>query len=575
MFKNLTKIYSILDKQRRLYFYSIIFISILISVLETIGISLILPILTLIFDNSGKTVIDKFFLNYFDIIDRKEIFTIILVSFSFVIIFKNVFVVISTWLKEKYTLNLSVFFSMSLFRIYLNKSIHFHSNINSSELVRNLISEVKTVTKSFLMSYLNIFAEFVFLFTITLFLFINNFTVTFFVFTFFGLSSLIILFFHKNQLTKYGEIRIKYATLTLKILKESFDSIKEIKIGNLFESIQKNYFKFINRSGKMNILATIYSSFPRAFFEIIIIIIISSTLLLMIFYNVEIIDYIPIIGLYFFAIFRIMPSINRVINNIQSIRYSTPSFNKIYENFTTKTVFENITEKIDFKEEIKFEKISFSHNNLENIIHEAEFSIKKNTTTLILGKTGSGKTTLLDLILGFHNPTSGRIYIDGNLINLYEKFNSWLNNISYTPQSVYIYDDTIEKNITLQNDKKKINYELLKQSINIAELDEYVKNTPRGIDTIIGELGSKISGGQKQRRGIARAIYKNTNLVVLDECTSALDEKTEEKIILNLEKIKNNKTFVIVSHDIKNFKKIANKILTIENKLIQEKNETK
>ena len=270
-----------------------------------------------------------------------------------------------------------------------------------------------------------------------------------------------------------------------------------------------------------------------------------------------------------------MPSINRVINNIQSIRYSTPSLNKMYENFTNKSDIENITEQIDFKEEIKFEKISFSHNNFENIIHEAEFSIKKNTTTLILGKTGSGKTTLLDLILGFHNPTSGKIYIDGNLTNLYEKFYSWINNISYTPQSVYIYDDTIEKNITLQSDKKNINYELLKQSIKIAELDEYVKNTPRGIDTILGELGSKISGGQKQRIGIARAIYKNTNLVVLDECTSALDEKTEEKIILNLEKIKKNKTFVIVSHDIKNFKRIANKILTIENKLIQEKNETK
>ena len=514
-------------------------------------------------------------MKYFDIIDRKEIFTIILVSFSFVIIFKNIFVVFSTWLKGKYTLNLSVYFSISLLKIYLNKSINFHSNINSSELVRNLNGEIKIITKSFLMSYLNIFAEFVFLFTILLFLLNNNFTVTMLVFTFFGVCSLIILFFHKNQLAKYGEIRVKYATLSLKILKESFDSIKEIKIGNLFESIQKNYFKFINRSGKMNILATIYSSFPKAFFEIIIVIIISSTLLLMIFYNVEIIEYIPIIGLYFFAIFRIMPSINRVINNIQSIRYSTPSLNKMYENFTNKSDIENITEQIDFKEEIKFEKISFSHNNFENIIHEAEFSIKKNTTTLILGKTGSGKTTLLDLILGFHNPTSGKIYIDGNLTNLYEKFYSWINNISYTPQSVYIYDDTIEKNITLQSDKKNINYELLKQSIKIADLDEYVKNTPRGIDTILGELGSKISGGQKQRIGIARAIYKNTNLVVLDECTSALDEKTEEKIILNLEKIKKNKTFVIVSHDIKNFKRIANKILTIENKLVQEKNETK
>ena len=143
MFKNLTKIYSILDKQRRLYFYSILFISILISVLETIGISLILPILTLIFDNSGKTIIDEFFLKYFDIIDRKEIFTIILVSFSFVIIFKNIFVVFSTWLKGKYTLNLSVYFSIFLLKIYLNKSINFHSNINSSELVRNLNGEIR------------------------------------------------------------------------------------------------------------------------------------------------------------------------------------------------------------------------------------------------------------------------------------------------------------------------------------------------------------------------------------------------------------------------------------------------
>jgi len=575
MFKNLTKIYSILDKQRRLYLYLIIFISFLISALETVGISLILPILTLIFDNSGKTIIDEIFLKYFDTIDRKEIFTIILVSFSIVIILKNIFVVFSTWIKEKFILNLSVYFSMSLLKIYLNKSINFHSNINSSELVRNLISEVKIVTKSFLMSYLNIFSEFVFLFTISLFLLNNNFTVTIFVFTFFGVFSLIFLFFHKNQLAKYGEIRVKYSTLTLKILKESFDSIKEIKIGNLFETIQKNYFKFINRSGRMSNLATIYSSIPRPFFEIIIVLIISSILLFMIFYNFEIIEYIPIIGLYIFALFRIMPSTNRAINNIQSIRYSTPSFNKIYQNFMDLTVVENIIEKIDFKEEMKFEKISFSHNNSENIIHEAEFCIKKNTTTLIVGKTGSGKTTLLDIILGFYNPTSGKIYIDGNLINLYEKFYSWINNISYTPQSVYIYDDTIEKNITLQNDKKNINYELLKQSISIAELDEYVKNTPRGIDTIIGELGSKISGGQKQRIGIARAIYKNTNLIVLDECTSALDEKTEAKIISNLEKIKKNKTFIIVSHDIKNFKRIANKILTIENKLIQEKNETK
>ena len=575
MFKNLTKIYSILDKQRRLYFFTIFFISIIVSVLETIGISLILPILTLLFDNSGKTVIDEFFFKNFNIIERKEIFTIILVSFSLVIIFKNLFVVFLTWLKGKYILNLSVFFSTNLLKVYLNKSMNFHSNINSSELVRNLNGEVKILTKSFLMSYLNIFAELVFLITISLFLLINNFTITVSVFIFFVLSSLIILSFHKNQLSKYGEIRMKYSTLSLKILKESFDSIKEIKVGNLFDSIQKNYFKFMIRTGKMNILATIYSSLPKAFFEIVIVIILSSALLYRIIYNLEIFEYIPIVGLYFFAVFRIMPSISRTINNVQSIRYSTPSFTKIYKDFDGSVTTKKLFKKIEFNDEIKFEKISFSYDNSKDIIHEAKLNIKKNTTTLIMGETGCGKTTLLDIILGFRNPTSGKIYIDGKLINLYENFYSWISKVSYTPQSIYIYDDTIEKNITLESEKKNINYKLLKQSINIAELDEYVKNSLKGLDTIIGEMGSKISGGQKQRIGIARAIYKNADLVILDECTSALDAKTEEKIILNLEKIKKEKTFIIVSHNIKNFKKIADKILIIENKSVQEKNEVK
>ena len=575
MFKNLTKVYSILDKQRRLYFFKIFFISILISVLETIGISLILPILTLLFDDSGKTVIDEFFFKNFNIVERKEIFTIILVSFSLVIIFKNLIVVLSTWLKEKYILNLSVFFSSNLLEVYLNKSVNFHSNINSSELVRNLNSEIKVVTKSFLMSYLNIFAELVFLITISIFLLISNFTVTILVFTFFGLCSLIILFFQKNQLTKYGEIRIKYGTLTLKILKESFDSIKEIKIGNLSDSIQKNYFKFINRSGKMNILATIYSSLPRAFFEILIVIILSSALLYRIIYNLEILEYIPMIGLYFFAIFRIMPSINRTINNIQSIRYSSPSFTKIYKDFNNRIITEKKIERIEFNKEIKLEKITFSYDNVKNIFHEAKLKIKKNTTTLIMGETGSGKTTLLDIILGLQNPSNGKMYIDGKLINLYDNFYSWISKISYSPQSIYVYDDTIEKNITLKSDKKDINYELLKQSINIAELSEYVKNSEKGLDTIIGEMGSKISGGQKQRIGIARAIYKNADIIVLDECTSALDETTVEKIVVNLEKIKKEKTLIIVSHDYKNFKKIADEMIVIENKSIQEKNEIK
>lgn len=565
MFTNINKIRNILDKRRKINLIFVFIILIIVGILETIGIGLILPILSLVFDNSKNLIVINFFDTNFGINDKNYILKITIIVFTIVVILKNILLVTSVWLKEKFLLNMSVYLSTNLFSVYLNKPIIYHVNKNSSELVRNLINEVKIITKSYVLSYINIFSECVFIFTLIILLSLNNFYVTLISFSFLGILSLILLLIHKNKLGKFAEIRLKYSLSTLKVLKESLDSMKEIKVGKLKDTIVRNYFKFANRTGKMNILASLYGSFPKAFLEIMLVVVFAVLLLTFSKEENSITDYLPLVGLYLAAIFKAMPSISRLINNVQSLRYSEPSFTKVYQDLKQKEIKKHKIplREIKFNNKIEFNGLSFYYEEEKKVVDDVNFKIKKNSITGIIGKTGSGKTTLLDLILGLLKKKKGKIIIDESEIDLYDNFDNWVNKISYAPQSVYIYDDSIEKNITLSDDKTSIDYKLLKKAIAVSQLEKFIENSPNKLDTILGELGEKISGGQKQRVGIARAIYKNSSIIILDECTNALDENTEKQIISEIKKLKSEKTIIFVSHNLNIVENISDKIIQI------------
>jgi len=567
MFVNLKKIYSILDRRGKINLIFVFFILILIGILDTIGIGLIFPLLSVIFEDSSANIyVKEFFQSYFNINSKDSILKILIISFCAIIILKNVILVFSVWIKEKFLLNLSSRLSTNLLSVYLDKPMMYHMNINSSELVRNLVSEIKNIVKSFILSFINIFSETIFLLTILVLLSFNNFKVTIISFLCLVFFSILMVFIHRNSLGKFGEVRLKYSASILKILKESFDSIKEIKVGFLRDNVVRNYFKFFNRIGKMNILVFVFGSLPKPFFEIIIVIFLTFVLFYSSSKELNIIEYLPTIALYFAAIYRAMPSLTRMINNIQSMRYSNPSFKKVEDdllNYKTNKI-DLVIKKIDFNKTINFENISFAYDKNNLILNKINFQIKKNSFIGIFGQSGSGKSTLLDLLLGLLQKNEGIIKIDNKEADLFNDFNSWAQNISFVPQSIYIYDETIEKNITLIDDKKLIDYKSLEKVIKLAKLTDFIKNTDNGLDTHLGELGDKISGGQKQRIGIARALYKNSKILIFDESTNALDYNTEKEILINLSKLKNEKTIIFASHSTKILEELSDEIINIK-----------
>ena len=191
-----------------------------------------------------------------------------------------------------------------------------------------------------------------------------------------------------------------------------------------------------------------------------------------------------------------------------------------------------------------------SDTNLEGfhakIISDFSLKINKGEYIGLMGSSGVGKSTLVDIILGLLYIDDGTINVDGK--SIHTNIVSWQKNIGYVPQDVYLTDDTIAANIALGVNQDKIDYERLKEIINITQLNEFVNELDLNINTIIGERGSRISGGQKQRIGIARALYNDPEILILDEATSSLDSNTENNILNFISTLKNSKTIISVSH---------------------------
>ena len=212
------------------------------------------------------------------------------------------------------------------------------------------------------------------------------------------------------------------------------------------------------------------------------------------------------------------------------------------------------------EDKIKLSNLNFSYNKEKSVIKNLNLEIKKNSFTGIIGKSGTGKSTVVDLIMGIIEPTSGNIFVDDQ--NIKENIKGWQKNIGYVSQSIFLLDESIKSNIAFGVKEGEIDNERLNQALSDAQLSEFIKNLPDGIDTIVGEKGINLSGGQIQRIGIARELYRKPSVFILDEATSGLDIETEDEFLASLENLRNKLTVIIVSHR-KNTLKNCDKIIDI------------
>jgi ABC-type bacteriocin/lantibiotic exporter with double-glycine peptidase domain len=257
---------------------------------------------------------------------------------------------------------------------------------------------------------------------------------------------------------------------------------------------------------------------------------------------------ITIIGIFIAAVFKMIPSINKILAALQNIKYYKQSIDLILDELNASSELNYLTKdtKHDFifKKKIKIKSLSFKYDKW--IMKNLNLEINKGQMIGIVGESGSGKSTLIDLITGIQAPTSGDITIDG--VNIWKDINSWQKIVGYVSQDIYLRDASLIENIAFGIDPKDINMNQIKKVLEIAKLKEKIDSMPNGVNSSFGELGVQLSGGQKQRVGIARALYSDPEILIFDESTSSLDSKTEKEFIEAITNLKKLKTIIIVSH---------------------------
>lgn len=553
-FRIYKQLINIFDKKHRSYIRFVFVIFLLVMILELFSVTLFIPIISFITNNNvTNNSFYIFFKNNFNID-----FSFILgdvkyfISFFFIVfLLKSFLIVFCNWHKIGCVYKIREYLTYRIFKKYLNSNYEIFIEQNSSEYLKNINYEIN-VTSEGVLQILEIILEILILTGIVIFLLSYDFEITFLVALISSISIFLISYLTKNKVFFLGEKVRTFEQLRLKNYLESFNLFKEIKIYKKEDEFINRDFEFTSNFLRTDFLFRFIKSIPRVFLELLIIFI----FLILIYLNLDAenpISTLESLTVYAAAAYRIFPSTNRIVNSLQSIRYALPSINNITNEISKdqKNIIANAKIKKlkinKFSNCIIFSNISFKYKNTnEYILKNFNLKISKNKIIGIKGKTGKGKSTIINLLSGLLQPTSGSIFID-NISFEDIDIDTVHQLIGIVPQHIQLMDTSIKDNITFLS--KNISENYLNSVIKISHLDEYLNKLPYGLDTIIGEKNNKISGGQAQRIGLARALVKKPQILILDEPTNALDPKTERQILANLKKLKNNLTIIIISHN--------------------------
>ncbi len=569
--KKLKNLLSLKEQKKAIVLMGMVLI---MGLVDTLGVASILPFMTVL--TNPEMIETNFILNYlFNIakifgVETYLEFTFALGISVFIILIASLCLrAVTSYLQIKFIQMCEYNIGKRLLENYLNQNYSWFLNRNSADLSKSILSEVGLIIGSGFKPYISLITQVVISTMIIVLLILVDFKIAITLGLIFFLVYGLIYKALRRFLKSIGKKRLQDNKLRFTAISEAFGAIKEIKIGG-FEEVYVERFAKPSSSYAWNQARTkIMAQLPTfAVQGLVFGCIILLTLFLMI-QSGSFIDAIPIITLYAFAGYRLMPSIQQIYTCTALLRYSGPALNSLNNDMTKlKSTVEKsdiIQEDIKFNENISLNNINFKYPNASKTsLKEINLEISANTTIGLVGPTGSGKTTLVDLILCLLEAQNGTLKVDGKIINK-KNIKAWQNLIGYVPQDIYLTDDTIAANIALGVDPKNIDYEKIIRAAKNANINDFIKNElPNKYETYVGERGIRLSGGQRQRIGIARALYKRPQLLILDEATSALDNLTEKIVMEAVQNISKNITIIIIAHRLSTVKE-CDKIFLLEN----------
>jgi ATP-binding cassette, subfamily B, bacterial PglK len=560
-----SELWGVLSDLRKFQAKSVLFLMIVASVVEIFSIGLVMPFLTSLSEpekvvSTLANLIPRLDLS---MLNDSDLRLYLLLSFISMTIISGLIRYLLLFLQTRYAHAVGADIGLHVFSTKLHLPFKYHANTKSSKLIAD-IQRADEVVGQILFPILFIFSSIIMIVFIVLFLIFINPYVIFISIVFFTILYLLILKFTRNKIVNYGEVLNNNIPKRMKALQDGFGAVRDIIIDRSHEYFKDNFWKADRPYRAASASVQIFSAAPRFVVETFGMVFISLIAYISVAKNINFTDQLPLFGVMILAAQRMLPLAQQLYYSITSIRAYRPVFLEILESYNNKNlVFYPEEEIIKYKDKIKINQISFRYGeDTPWLFEDANFEFSKGSSVGLIGESGSGKSAFIDILMGLIDPVKGHIEIDEKKITNNNLF-SWWRKIAHVPQNVFLIDDSILENIFFASTSKKSISNAVIAAEN-AQLKDLIDSLDDGIDTKVGERGSLLSGGQRQRIGIARALYRNPELLILDEATSSLDEQTEKKVIENIFAINPNMTIFMVTHKLSSLSR-CDFVMNIEN----------
>lgn len=561
------KLMYILNSEQKRYGIYVIVASFIGALLETLGVSFIIPLINALL-TPEKLMNNRWLqkpLAYLNIHDSASVVVLISIATILLYLFKNLYFIFLSWVRAKYSCKIQRELSVHMMQTYMKKGYPFFLTTNTGELMRGVLDDVNGVY-TLLSQLCRVMVEVMTVVLICIFILIQDPVMAVCIAVLAVFCFLIIYGIFRKKMKKSGEQFRKSGTLVNQNAIQAFQGIKEVVVMHRQKYFADRFEEARSIQQQASVQYAVASENPAYVIEAICIAGLLGTVCVRIAFgkgNVN--EMLPILSALAVAAFRILPAVGKISNSMNIVMFNQASLNSMYNHIdgvqknkdniqkTYENDCQNETSVLEFSKELKIEKVCWRYSaDQNNVLDELDMTIKKGTSVALVGHSGAGKTTLADIILGLLKPQSGKVYIDNE--DIFSLGENWSKIIGYVPQSVYLVDDSIRKNIAFGVEDKDIDDKKVWNALEQAQLKDFVQGLDKKLDTLVGERGVRFSGGQRQRMAIARALYESPDILVLDEATAALDHETEKAVMESIETLQGFKTLIIIAHRITTIK---------------------
>jgi ABC-type multidrug transport system fused ATPase/permease subunit len=563
------KLSVMIDRRSKQQFALLLLPMLGVGLLEMASIGMIIPVIHIVmFGGEGGTVVET--VKWLIPLDIEGVAPGLIVSIVFGVLFpiKSLLLFAMIFLINRTVYRKVTRYSADMFELYLHRPLQFHLQRNSSEIIRNLTSG-SSLTFEAIRHVLMIVLEALLLMSAVVLLLLVDPVVTLSLAGSLGVVTLLFYRFTLPVFRHWGQRQQALEGDTIKWIVQALSNIRDIKLFNSYRFLDRRMREIATQSARYQTLSVSTINIPRLFLEtvvmvgfIILITVISATDTP----REQIISTLAVFGM---ASMRILPSLNRILSSGAELGKRSAYVDVLYRDWVDGLADgESDTRRtgpaaIKFDDRLDVRQVVYAYPNTERAaLNDINLSIKSGETVGFVGPSGGGKSTLMDIVLGLHEPSSGEVTVDG--VNITVDPTGWRGMIGFVPQQIYLIDDSIRRNIAYGIEDEEIDDARLTEVIRLAYLEGVIDALPNGVDTVIGEHGTRMSGGQRQRVAIARALYRDPDILVFDEATSALDTVSESEVTDAIEALARSRTVLIIAHRLSTVKN-CDRIVFIQN----------